>query len=410
MAGERRLAACKLLGWQKIEVREVRLEDYLDRLKAERDENTTRKDFTFSEMVDLGKKIEAVEAERAKVNSLNQLKQFNEQEMVRVVLENTSETDVEVLPPRKMMKKSITKSKDRTRDKIARRIGIGSGRYYQMAKFIAEHADFEMIRLLDEKQISINGAYLQLKARAESAEAEKARLEQELRVKVEEARQSKGKAAEIEDELLATNRKLADLKARADEMQEAARTEARNEIARLEKQLQKLSDAKKCSDVEIVRMADQITELNARLRAVKEGREEKATQSDSALLSQLEATKTALAQKESEMQQLRDEFKKQYGMDIEDAKGELQRINAEIRVLQAEINRKKPAILFADKIRKITLMAEKEEAEIAVLAGQVDLQHYFSETQRWLSVFERLSNYIRRAVYGDKVIDISQRR
>lgn len=59
LCGGRRLAACKELGWDSIPfVRSRSQEDAISRLKAERDENTCRKDMTPSELVAIGKKLE----------------------------------------------------------------------------------------------------------------------------------------------------------------------------------------------------------------------------------------------------------------------------------------------------------------------------------------------------------------
>lgn len=62
IAGARRLAACKSLGWTEIP---VHVRDDLDGavalLKAERDENIEREDFTVSEKVELGRRLEELE-------------------------------------------------------------------------------------------------------------------------------------------------------------------------------------------------------------------------------------------------------------------------------------------------------------------------------------------------------------
>ena len=68
VAGERRLKAAKQLGWNEIFAHVVtNLDEALPFLRAERDENTCRKDFTPTEAVALGKtfeKHERVEAKR----------------------------------------------------------------------------------------------------------------------------------------------------------------------------------------------------------------------------------------------------------------------------------------------------------------------------------------------------------
>jgi hypothetical protein len=62
---QRRLEACKRLGWTKITAHEVEtLSDARDRLIAERDENTCREDMKPSEKVTLGKALEALKPAR----------------------------------------------------------------------------------------------------------------------------------------------------------------------------------------------------------------------------------------------------------------------------------------------------------------------------------------------------------
>ncbi|MFV8136481.1 ParB/RepB/Spo0J family partition protein [Mycolicibacterium conceptionense] len=66
IAGERRLAALRLLGRQTVPVVVVHtLHDEVDRLLAERDENTCRKDFTASELVAIGRRLEELERPKA---------------------------------------------------------------------------------------------------------------------------------------------------------------------------------------------------------------------------------------------------------------------------------------------------------------------------------------------------------
>ncbi|MCQ6307380.1 chromosome partitioning protein ParB, partial [Bacillus cereus] len=48
---------------------------------------------------------------------------------------------------------------------VAEKIGIGSGKQYEKAKFITEHADSSTIAKLDNEEISIHKAYTELQAR-----------------------------------------------------------------------------------------------------------------------------------------------------------------------------------------------------------------------------------------------------
>src|SRR3990167_5809392 len=62
IAGQRRLEACKLLGWQQVPVNVVDLEDTE---RGEYDENKVRKDFTPSEEVDIWRSLESRQGERS---------------------------------------------------------------------------------------------------------------------------------------------------------------------------------------------------------------------------------------------------------------------------------------------------------------------------------------------------------
>lgn len=65
--GQRRLEACRQLGWTRIPVHVLGdRSDAVELLKAERDENTCRKDMTPSELVALGAALEELERPKAK--------------------------------------------------------------------------------------------------------------------------------------------------------------------------------------------------------------------------------------------------------------------------------------------------------------------------------------------------------
>jgi ParB family chromosome partitioning protein len=67
VAGQRRLEACKQLGWKAIPVAYAEnLTDAVSLLKAERDENVERKQMTPSELVALGRALEEIERPKAK--------------------------------------------------------------------------------------------------------------------------------------------------------------------------------------------------------------------------------------------------------------------------------------------------------------------------------------------------------
>ena len=67
VAGARRLAAVRSLGWKDVPVRVVRtLTDAVAALTAERDENTERKAFMPSELVSIARVLEPLERAEAK--------------------------------------------------------------------------------------------------------------------------------------------------------------------------------------------------------------------------------------------------------------------------------------------------------------------------------------------------------
>lgn len=63
IAGERRILAARLLGWERIEAHFVDLENLL---QGEQDENKVRKDFTVTEAVAIASAVKAREAEKAR--------------------------------------------------------------------------------------------------------------------------------------------------------------------------------------------------------------------------------------------------------------------------------------------------------------------------------------------------------
>lgn len=73
VAGERRLTAAKSLGWAEIDAHVVAgMDDAVAVLKAERDENTCRKEMTPEELVDMAERLrEAVESDARKLSLIH---------------------------------------------------------------------------------------------------------------------------------------------------------------------------------------------------------------------------------------------------------------------------------------------------------------------------------------------------
>lgn len=144
IAGERRVKACKLLGYQQIEVRVMTVKDFEHQLKLEISENESRKEFVLSERVEWARRLEQVERLKAK-----------ERQGARSdIQENFPECD-----------------KGQVRDKVALQAGFGSGKNYEKAKFIMDSADKETINQLDDGQISIHKAYQETVKRTRPTQA-----------------------------------------------------------------------------------------------------------------------------------------------------------------------------------------------------------------------------------------------
>ncbi len=130
--------------------------DYEHQLRMEISENENRKEFTFSERVDWARRLERVERVRAKER--------------QSVLNGKSE----------LTEKFPGATKGESRDIVAEQSGFGSGKQYEKAKYIADHAGPEIIAQLDDAEISIHRAYTETKRKLAEKEAEVQRLTSEL--------------------------------------------------------------------------------------------------------------------------------------------------------------------------------------------------------------------------------------
>ncbi|MGO4496475.1 ParB N-terminal domain-containing protein [Paenibacillus sp. 2RAB27] len=156
IAGERRLRAHIFLQRSHVEVREMTVSDYEHHLRIEISENEHRKEFTFSERVEWGKRLEQVEKLKAKERMTSGKENLPEHEVGQV------------------------------RDIVAEQVGFGSGKQFDKAKFIIDNATPEIIQQVDAGTISTHKAFVETKARLEEAvrnaeeradEAEREKLE-----------------------------------------------------------------------------------------------------------------------------------------------------------------------------------------------------------------------------------------
>lgn len=149
LAGERRLKACKSLGWTQIEVRMMDTRDAEHELNVEISENDVRKGFTKSERVDYMKRLLRIEQAKA-----------NERE--RSGVKNPSPNSDE----------------GRSDEKTARQFGIGKDTMRKELSIVdnkdlldpSDFADW------DEGKLSTNKAFLKIKGKQKELEEENRKL------------------------------------------------------------------------------------------------------------------------------------------------------------------------------------------------------------------------------------------
>lgn len=135
IAGERRLQALKELGYEQIEVRVMTVDDLEHKLNLEINENENRKDFTKSERIEYARQLEKIE---------------------RLKAEKREKAGKSINPRENF-------PQGRTRDLVAEKLGIGSGKQYEKEKYIAENADAETLKQWDNEEISTHKAYQRIK-------------------------------------------------------------------------------------------------------------------------------------------------------------------------------------------------------------------------------------------------------
>lgn len=164
VAGFRRLQAVRNLGWETVPCHIVeRLDDALAALKAEMQENTCRENMTPADIVEIGKRIEALEKPEAKRRQRQGGKAGAEQTNAQLGRKG-AETGGGNLP------QPVEHGK--TRDKVAGALGV-SGRTYEKAKQVKDAAEKDpqafgdLLTIMEEK--SISAAHKELKKRQKAA-------------------------------------------------------------------------------------------------------------------------------------------------------------------------------------------------------------------------------------------------
>lgn len=152
LAGERRLRACKQLGYEQVEVRMMDTRDAEHELNIEISENDVRKDFSKAERVDYMFRLMRIEKEKAR-----------ERQGARTdIVQNLAESDT-----------------GKARDKTAAAFGI-SGETMRKEMQIVENKDLltpEDFADWDEGRLSTNKAYQRIRAELDKVKREKEMVE-----------------------------------------------------------------------------------------------------------------------------------------------------------------------------------------------------------------------------------------
>ena len=158
LAGERRLRAMRSLGYKQVEVRTWGSLTDEQKLNIEISENEVRKDFSKSERIEYARRLEKIEALKAK-------------ERMAVNAKDGTQNFAEV-------------KKGETAQIVAEKLGIGNKETYRQEKYIVDNADSltpEDFADWDEGRLSTNKAYLKIKAQLQEKENQIAGYELKLK-------------------------------------------------------------------------------------------------------------------------------------------------------------------------------------------------------------------------------------
>lgn len=236
LAGWRRLNACKKLGMTEIEANVMNPNDALAKLKIEISENENRKSFTFNEKIRWAELLEAEHKKTAQENSMANLKRGNEDNSPSV--------------------RNLTVG--RIDDYVAKAVGFGSRDTLHKAEYIWENASPEMIKSLDDGQLSINAAYMSLKKENEklkSANDMLEGLEEEASNKIDclemEAQQWREKANALEKSMM-----------------NADHVELRKEIGDTKLALRDMEEQKVSAEMTVIKQKNEIDSLKASRKSI----------------------------------------------------------------------------------------------------------------------------------------------
>lgn len=145
VCGGRRVEAMRLLGREEIAARIIDIESVI---LGEYAENEVRKDFTDSERVAIARAIE--ESLQGRHGGDRRSEDFKVQNFAQSNYDSTDEqSKVENFPPCKG---------EKSRDIAAQRAGFGNGKTYQQAKNVVDNGVPELVKKMDDGDVSIFAA------------------------------------------------------------------------------------------------------------------------------------------------------------------------------------------------------------------------------------------------------------
>ena len=141
ISGYRRLKACQLLGCDAVSAAVLSAVDAEERLRLEISENEQRKDFTYSEKLEYAEKLRVVVQEQAAKRKSTLARSGRGQNK-----------DGDCGP---QAQDQVT---GRTRDLVAKSVGLGSGRQYDRISYVAKNRP-DLMKQVDAKQMAVTTAY-----------------------------------------------------------------------------------------------------------------------------------------------------------------------------------------------------------------------------------------------------------
>lgn len=228
LAGWRRLHACKQLGMTEIEANVMSPKDALAKLKIEISENENRKPFTFSEKM-----------RWAEILKKEYQKQAEENQKLGTSVSN--ETQV-----------------GRVNQKVAEEVGLGSANKMWKSEYIVQHATPEMIKELDDGQLSVNAAYMSLKK-----ENEKLKSANDMLEGLEEEASNKMGVLEMEAQQLREK-----YYALEQSMKDVDHIELRKEIGDTKLALRDMEEQKVSAEMTVIRQKNKIDTLQTNIKSI----------------------------------------------------------------------------------------------------------------------------------------------